>query len=109
MTPGGNPPLPSGRSYAPRETVADIAVHGVAIAAAIMGVAVLLRTVAGSRGLGEVVAASVYGFALLAMLSASAAYNAWPTGRLKWILRRFDHSSIYLLIAGTYTPLLTQL
>jgi hemolysin III len=32
----------------------------------------------------------------------------WPVSPAKWVLRRFDHSAIYLLIAGTYTPFLAQ-
>src|SRR3712207_6864421 len=35
--------------------------------------------------------------------------NLWPVSPVKWILRRFDHSAIYLLIAGTYTPFFTQM
>jgi hemolysin III len=42
------------------------------------------------------------------MLGFSAAYNMWPISHTKWILRRFDHSAIYLLIAGTYTPFIAQ-
>jgi hemolysin III len=45
----------------------------------------------------------------LVMLALSAAYNMWPVSPTKWILRRFDHSAIYLLIAGTYTPFLAQM
>jgi hemolysin III len=45
---------------------------------------------------------------LLLMLALSAAYNMWPISPAKWVLRRFDHSAIYLLIAGTYTPFLAQ-
>jgi hemolysin III len=33
----------------------------------------------------------------------------WPVSGAKWLLRRFDHSAIYVLIAGTYTPLLAQM
>jgi hemolysin III len=43
------------------------------------------------------------------MLALSAAYNMWPVLPGKWVLRRFDHSAIYLLIAGTYTPFLAQM
>ncbi len=39
----------------------------------------------------------------------SCAYNMTPPSPLKWLLRRFDHASIYLMIAGTYTALLAQL
>ena len=57
----------------------------------------------------EIVAVSVYVAGLLAMLVLSAAYNLWPVSRAKWVLRRFDHSAIYLLIAATYTPFIMQL
>jgi hypothetical protein len=43
------------------------------------------------------------------MLALSAAYNMWPVLPAKWVLRRFNHSAIYLLIAGTYTPFLAQM
>src|SRR5690606_32432214 len=46
----------------------------------------------------------------LTVLSVSLTYNLWPvTSPAKWVLRRFDHSAIYLLIAATYTPFLAQL
>ena len=43
------------------------------------------------------------------MLVFSAAYNLCPVSPRKWLLRRFDQSAIYLLIAATYTPFITQL
>jgi len=43
------------------------------------------------------------------MLGCSAAYNLWPLSRRKWLLRRFDHSAIFLFIAATYTPLIAQI
>jgi hemolysin III len=57
----------------------------------------------------DVAAVSVYVAGLLAMLVLSATYNLWPVSRAKWVLRRFDHSAIYLLIAATYTPLILEL
>ena len=51
----------------------------------------------------------VYVIGLLTMLALSAAYNMWPVSPVKWVLRRFDHSAIYLLIPGTYTPFLAQM
>src|SRR2546428_6972808 len=51
----------------------------------------------------------VYVIGLVTMLAFSAAYNMWPVSPVKWVLRRFDHSAIYLLIAGTYTPFLVQM
>jgi channel protein (hemolysin III family) len=57
----------------------------------------------------EVAPILVYVIGLMAMLALSAAYNMWPVSPAKWVLRRFDHSAIYLLIAGTYTPFLAQM
>jgi hemolysin III len=52
---------------------------------------------------------SIYVAGLLSMLGLSASYNLWPVSRTKWILRRFDHSAIYVLIAATYTPFIVEL
>ncbi|MFZ4532931.1 MAG: PAQR family membrane homeostasis protein TrhA, partial [Alsobacter sp.] len=50
-----------------------------------------------------------YSCGLVAMLCFSAAYNMVPPSRIKWLLRRADHSAIYVMIAGTYTPFMTQM
>ncbi len=95
------------RPFSESELIADGLIHAVAILAAIVGLAVLIMLVALKHGGVEITATIVYGFALLAMLGFSCAYNLVPASDLKWILRRFDHSAIYLMIAGTYTPLIT--
>ena len=70
----------------------------------------LLALAAFHAGPGEYIAAVFYVVSLLTVLSVSLAYNLWPvTSPAKWILRRFDHAAIYLLIAATYTPFLAQL
>lgn len=97
------------RPFSQGELIADGLIHAVALLAAIVGLAVLIMLVVLKRSGIEVSATIVYGFCLLAMLGFSAAYNLVPVSNLKWLLRRFDHSSIYLMIAGTYTPLMTQL
>lgn len=91
------------------ELLADGLVHAVGIILAITAGAVLLWLAAGRTALAEYIATIFYVVSLLTVLSVSCAYNLWPASRAKWILRRFDHSAIYLLIAGTYTPLLAQL
>ena len=88
------------RGYSPGEIRADALVHGAGIAGALLGSMVLLA----HAGVSWVLASYVFG--LTATLVLSAAYNLTSPSQLKWILRRFDHSAIYLLIAGTYTPLL---
>ena len=57
----------------------------------------------------ELAAVSIYVTGLLVMLVLSATYNLWPVSPAKWVLRRFDHSAIYVLIAATYTPIIMEL
>ena len=71
--------------------------------------AVLIALAIRSPSNGNLPGALIYAVGLLAMLGSSAAYNLWPVSRMKWLLRRFDHSAIYLLIAATYTPFMAQL
>lgn len=101
-------PIPQQRRYGRDEILADGIVHGVAIAAALFGGGYLFGRVLGG-GFADITALLVYICALLAMLGFSAAYNLTPISPVKWVLRRFDHSAIYLMIAGTYTPLLIHL
>jgi hemolysin III len=91
------------RDYSRNEICADALVHGAGVLSALIGSIVLLA----HAGFSWVLAA--YLLSLIAMLACSAAYNLTPPSQLKWILRRFDHSAIFLLIAGTYTPLLPYL
>jgi len=92
--------------YTRRELLADGLIHflgvafGVAGAIAIVILAALARLPALEQG-----AVAIYAAALVSMLGVSATYNMWPVGRRKWLLRRADHALIYLMIAGTYTPL----
>lgn len=78
--------------------------HLAAAVAALFGLAALLL-MSGDEPL-KLFSLLVYGLSLVLMFSASAAYHiAWSGPKLNGLLRRFDHSAIYLLIAGTYTPI----
>jgi channel protein (hemolysin III family) len=57
----------------------------------------------------EIAPILVYVIGLVTMLPLSAAYNMWPGLARQVVLRRLDHSAIYLLIAGTYTSVLAQM
>jgi hemolysin III len=97
------------RTYSRGEIVSDGCVHAAALVAALLGGVVLVLATLQTRTPGEIAAVSVYALALVTMLGCSFAYNMTPPSPLKWFLRRFDLAGIYLLIAGTYTPLLTQM
>ncbi|HTQ12997.1 MAG TPA: hemolysin III family protein [Rhizomicrobium sp.] len=89
------------RIYSRLEHGADAAIHVLGVLFAINAGLWLLFHV---TGLSVVVSVSIYCVGLLAMLTASAAYNLAPNGRMREILRRFDHSAIFIMIAATYTP-----
>src|SRR5829696_1965302 len=96
-------------NYSFGEIVADGAVHATGVVLGLVGSVLLVLWAAGSAGTVELAAVFVYVAGLLAMLGFSAAYNMWRVSPTKWLLRRFDHSAIYVMIAGTYTPLLLQI
>ena len=92
--------------YTRREIFADGAVHLVGVALGVAGAGALVVIAAlGHIGWIERASLMIYATALVSMLGVSAAYNLWPVSPRKWFLRRFDHALIYLMIAGTYTPL----
>src|SRR3954463_14115107 len=91
------------------ELIADGVVHIVGICFGLVAATALIVLASGYATAIDVAAVSVYVAGLLAMLALSATYNLWPVSRAKWVLRRFDHSAIYLLIAATYTPLIMEL
>ncbi|MBD0414145.1 PAQR family membrane homeostasis protein TrhA [Oryzicola mucosus] len=96
-------------TYSRAELIADGIVHAVGIVLAIAAGATLLSLAIPHTGPGEYVAAAFFVVSLLTVLTISLVYNLWPISPAKWILRRFDHAAIYLLIAATYTPFLAQL
>jgi hemolysin III len=95
-------------NYDRTEIIADGIVHIIGISFGLIAATVLIVLTAIYATALDIVAVSIYVAGLLAMLVLSATYNLWPVSRAKWVLRRFDHSAIYLLIAATYTPLIMQ-
>jgi hemolysin III len=91
--------------YTSAEKRADAAVHIVGLIAAPLAVAWLFAHAGAAITPGRIVAGTVYAVGLIGMLTASALYNLVRAGRLKSMLRRLDHAMIYVMIAGTYTPL----
>ena len=77
--------------------------HLVGAALALAGLVVLVVVAARQGDPWKVVSFSLYGATLLMLYGSSTLYHSLR-GRAKTIFRRFDHLTIYLLIAGTYTP-----
>src|SRR6202162_6539911 len=96
-------------NYDRAELIADGVVHGIGVFGGVVAATVLIVLAAVYATPLEVAVVSVYVAGLLTMLVLSATYNLWPVSRAKWVLRRFDHSAIYVLIAATYTPFIAQM
>ncbi len=86
------------------EEIANCLTHGVGLLASLVGVPLLVLAAAGRGDALLVVGCSVFAASLVAVYASSTLYHALPPSRAKEILRVLDHTAIYLLIAGTYTP-----
>ena len=86
------------------EAIANSVTHGIGAVLSAIGlfVLVVLATLRGGPRL--IVSVSVYGATLCLLYLISTLYHAIPTPRARKVFRFLDHASIYLLIAGTYTP-----
>jgi hemolysin III len=93
------------KTYSVREEIAHSAIHGLGVALSIVGLIALLLTARRTGDAWDVVASAVYGFTLILLYLISTLYHGVPHPGAKRVLRVLDHSAIYLLIGGTYTPL----
>jgi hemolysin III len=86
------------------EEIANSIIHGIGagLAAAALAVLVTFASIGGDAW--RVVSFSIYGATLILLYLASTFYHGFRAAKLKNLFRIFDHSAIYLLIAGTYTP-----
>ncbi|YBV95704.1 hemolysin III family protein [Phyllobacteriaceae bacterium JZ32] len=91
-------------NYDIAELWADGVIHVIGVVFAVIGAIAMVTFSLNAEPPALSIAAIIYVLSLVAAISVSAVYNIWPVTPTKWFLRRFDHSMIYLLIAGTYTP-----
>lgn len=88
----------------PGEELANSLTHGLGLALSIAGL-VIMVVFAAKRGTArDVVGAAVFGSMLILLYLMSTLYHAFRGPRVKLVFKVFDHSAIFLLIAGTYTP-----
>jgi hemolysin III len=93
------------RELSHHEEMANSISHGIGTALAIAALIILLVLAVPGRQTVNIVGFSIYGATLILLYLASTLYHSFPPGGIKDILRIFDHASIFLLIAGTYTPI----
>ena len=94
----------SRRVQTPGEERANALSHGVGLVLALVGIPVLVVEAVRRGGAADVVGSAVFGTAMALLYLTSTLYHATPPGDRKNWYRRLDHSAIFLLIAGTYTP-----
>ncbi len=91
--------------YSTSEEIANAVTHGVAALMSIAGLAILVGFAVAYSGSPTVITAvSVFGASMIFLYVASTLYHAIPNPKAKQILQRLDHSMIFVLIAGSYTP-----
>ena len=91
--------------YSHREEIANTLTHAAGILIVLGGVSALIVPIL-SSGLLNLTAMLIYGVSLLSMYAASTMYHGVRSDAKKILFRKFDHCAIYILIAGTYTPLM---
>ncbi len=96
---GGGPPC-----YSRGEEIAHCATHGVGLLLSLVGLATLIAAASNHADSLLLAACGVFGFSLILLYLASTLYHSISSPRAKRVLRVLDHSAIFLLIAGTYTP-----
>ena len=96
---------PSSR-YTLGEEIANSVIRGAGIVLGIAGLGVLTAFASLYGDAWHIVGCSVFGAALILLYTASTLYHSIPLPRVKAVLRTLDHSAIFVLIAGTYTPFL---
>src|SRR5215468_5241603 len=87
------------------EELVNSITHGLGLVLSIAGLSALV-TLAGNIGTTRyTVGCGVYGASLVTLYAASTLYHGWPAGEWKRVFHLLDHIGIYVLIAGTYTPM----
>lgn len=86
------------------EEIFNAITHGLGVLLSIAGLVIAVVLAARVKNAYAIVSSAIYGSTLIILYISSTLYHSFPDGRVKNLFKIFDHSSIYILIAGTYTP-----
>lgn len=92
------------RQQSRAEEIANSISHGIGLAVAVVGAIFLILRATRHGDTGFTVGTSVFCATIIILYLTSTLYHALPTGKAKRVFRIIEHSAIFLLIAGTYTP-----
>lgn len=91
--------------YTKEEEITNAITHGIGVLFGIFALVFLIVHYYQNSNIYEMVGIVIYGFSLILLYLASTMYHGIPIKKTKRKLRKFDHASIFVLIAGTYTPI----
>ncbi|WP_166245226.1 PAQR family membrane homeostasis protein TrhA [Paenibacillus turpanensis] len=92
--------------YSRKEEIVNAITHGIGALFSVAALVILIVFASLQGTTWHVVSFTVYGITMLLLYTSSTLVHSFPEGKVKDIFETFDHSSIYLFIAGTYTPIL---
>jgi hemolysin III len=92
------------RSQSLGEEIANSISHGVGLVAAVVAFPFLVIAAVRGGDAAGIVGAVIFAVSMVLLYAASMLFHAFPRGKAKRFFQFLDHSAIYLLIAGTYTP-----
>lgn len=93
-------------NFTRREELIHAVTHGIGAFLSVAGLVLLIVFAAIDGGPWEIISGFIFGSTMLLMYLASTIVHSLPKGKWKDIFQIFDHASIYLFIAGSYTPFL---
>ncbi len=93
------------KKYTKFEEIFNSITHGLGVIFGIVALTILLFIAINDGNVSEIVGFSIYGVCIILMFLSSTLYHSFTIEKVKKVLRVFDHSSIFLFIAGTYTPI----
>lgn len=96
--------MEDGNFYTKGEEIANAITHGIGAALSIAALVLLIVFAVRYGDVWYTVSYSIYGATLVILYTESTLYHSLSGKKVKRLFRIFDHASIYLLIAGTYTP-----
>jgi len=93
-------------TYSTKEEVANSVSHGIGAMLSVAGLTLLLINAIDQKSITKIISFSIYGASLIILFLASTLYHAFRDEKVKQVFKLLDHCAIYLLIAGSYTPLM---
>lgn len=92
--------------YSFGEELANSITHGIGALLSVAALVLLVVFAALRQDPWSIVSFSIFGISLILLYLSSTLYHSFPDGKVKNVFQVLDHSAIFLLIAGTYTPIL---